>query len=253
MKKTLKILVVDDNEDFCRNVEDILELKGYDVQSAHDGFKTIGIVQQNGIDLVLLDIKMPVMNGVETFKKIKEIAPGTPVIMMTAYAVEDLIRDSLREGAFGVLRKPLDFDKLFSFIEHATEKDSMILVVDDDGNLCENIKDVLSEKSYRVSVAFNSDKAIEKAREENFDIILLDMKRPPLNGLEAYLAIRDIRPGVVVVIITGYSKQMGGIVEDAIKNNAYTCLEKPMDMDGLLSLLHRIEEQKAKGELKKPG
>ncbi len=113
MEKKLKILVVDDNEDFCRNVEDILELKGYDVQSAHDGFKALEIVRHNGIDLVLLDIKMPVMNGVETFRKIKELAPGTPVIMITAYAVEELIRDSLREGVFGILRKPLDFDKLF--------------------------------------------------------------------------------------------------------------------------------------------
>ncbi len=250
MEKKPKILVVDDNEDFCRNVEDILELKGYDVQSAHDGFKAIEIVRYNGIDLVLLDIKMPVMNGVETFRKIRELASDTPVIMMTAYAMEEFIRDSLRDGAFGILRKPLNFDKLFSLRGHTTEEGSMILMVDDDEDLCENIKDVLSAKDYCVSVAFDSGKSIEKAREERFDIILLDMKLPPLNGLETYLAIRDIRPEVVVIIITGYSKEMGDIVEDALKKSAYTCLEKPVNMDQLLSRLHQIEEQKAQGNLK---
>jgi len=252
MNKKLKILVVDDNENFCKNLKDILELKEYEAHIAHDGFKALEIVRQNGIDLVLLDIKMPAMNGVETFKKIKEIAPGTPVIMMTAYAVEELIRDALCEGAFGVIQKPLDFDKLFSLIAHTTEKGSMILVVDDDENLCENLKDVLSAKDYRVSVAFDGDEAIGKVREDKFDIILLDMKLPPLNGLETYLAIREIRPEVVVVIITGYSQDMGDIVEDALEKSVYTCLEKPVNMDQLISLLHQIEEQKAKGELKKP-
>jgi two-component system response regulator HydG len=115
----LKILVVDDNEDFCQNVTDILELRDYEVATASNGFKALEMVEQNGFDLVLMDIKMPGMDGVETFKKSKEIAPTTPVIMITAYAVEDLIKEALREGAFGALRKPLDFDRLFKLIEGA--------------------------------------------------------------------------------------------------------------------------------------
>ena len=253
MNKKLKVLVVDDNKDFCRNVEDILELKGYTVHTAYNGFKALEIVRQNEIEIVLLDIKMPVMNGVETFMKIKELIPDIPIIMMTAYAVEELIRDTLREGAFGVLHKPLDFDKLFVLIEHAseTEKGSMILIADDDKNFCENLKDILSTQDYRVNMAFDGDKAIQKAREANFDIILLDMKLPPLNGLKTYLAIREVRPEVVVIIITGYSKAMGGAIEDALRKNVYTCLEKPVNMNKLIALLRRIEKQKAKGELKK--
>jgi len=254
MNKKLKVLVVDDNKDFCRNVEDILELRGYTVHTAYNGFKALEIVRQNEIEIVLLDIKMPVMNGVETFMKIKELTPDIPVIMMTAYAVEELIRDTLRQGAFGVLHKPLDFDKLFVLIEHAieTEKGSMILAADDDENFCENLKDILSTQDYRVNIAFDGDKAIEKAREANFDIILLDMKLPPLNGLKTYLAIREVRPEVVVIIITGYSKAMGGAIEDALRKSVYTCLEKPVNMNKLIALLRRIEKQKAKGYLKKP-
>ena len=70
MSEKPRILVVDDNEEFCQNVADILELKDYTVIAAHDGFQAFELVKQNGFDLVLMDVKMPVMDGVETFKKI---------------------------------------------------------------------------------------------------------------------------------------------------------------------------------------
>ncbi len=252
MSEKLKILVVDDNEAFCQNVSDIMELKGYEVVTAYDGFKALGLVKQNGFDLILMDIIMPVMDGVKTFRKVKEIAPSTPVIMVTAYAVEDLIRKALRQGAFGVLKKPLDFDKLFKLINNAMPNGALVLMVDDDENLCANMKDVLSDKGYRVCVAYDGNAAIEKAQRNDFDIILIDLKLNALNGLETYLAIRDFRPNVVAIIITGYRQEMRELAQQALQKRAYACLEKPINMDELVSLLERIREQKAKGILKKP-
>lgn len=248
----LKILVVDDNEEFCQNVKDILEMKDYAVATAYDGFKAVELVKQDGFDLVLMDVKMPKMDGVATFKRIQEIAPDTPVIMVTAFAVEDLIREALREGAFGSLKKPLDFDEIFELIEQATPNGELILIVDDDENLCANMQDVLSGKGYRVSVAHDGNIAIEKAKRDNFDVMLIDLKLPALNGLETYLAIRDFRPNVVVIIITGYPQKMAKLAQQALQKNAYACLEKPIDMGELVSLLEQIKEQKAKGILKKP-
>ena len=252
MSEEFKILVVDDNEEFCRNVNDILGLRDYEVVTAYDGLKALELVKQNSFDLVLMDVRMPLMNGVETFKKIKEVAPDIPVIMVTAYTVEGLIKEALREGAFGVLKKPLDFNQVFELVERATPDGELILVVDDDESLCANMNDVLSAKGYRVCVAYDGNMAIEKARENNFDIMLIDLKLPTLNGLETYLAIRDFRPDVVSIIITGYPEEMGKLVEQALQGSAYTCLEKPVNMDELVSLLKRIQRQKAKGILKKP-
>jgi len=251
VSKKARILVVDDNEEFCQNMKDIVELQGYEVLTAHDGFQALELVRQNGLDLVLMDVRMPVMDGVATFKKIKQIAPQLPVIMVTAYAVEQLVRDALRQGAFGFLRKPLDFELLFAVIESAVSKGALVLVVDDDRDLCANMKDVLSDRGYRVSVAHDGSTAIEKAWESDFDVILLDMKLPPLNGLETYFSVRDIRLDVVVIIITGHRQEMGDLVEQAIRETAYTCLEKPIDMDELFSLLEQIMERKGKGIPKK--
>ena len=252
MSGKLRVLVVDDNEEFCKNVTDILELKGYEVMSAYDGFKGLEAVKENGFNLVLMDVKMPVMDGVEAYKKIKEIAADTPVIMVTAFAVEDLIREALQQGAYGSLKKPIDFDQLLELIEQATGKGTMILVADDDENLCANIQEVLSDKGYRMSVAYDGNEAIDKAEKHNFDIMLLDMKLPALNGLETYLAIREFRPDVVTIIITGYQQETSKLVQRALQESVYTCLEKPIDMDRLVSLLAQIKAQKNSGTFKKP-
>ena len=252
MSDKLKVLVVDDNEEFCRNVTDILELKGYEVVSAYDGFKGLETVKENGFDMVLLDVKMPVMDGVETYRRLKEIAPNTPVIMVTAFAVEDLIREALAQGAYGSLKKPLDFDHLLELIKQATAKGTMILIADDDENLCANMQEVLSDKGFQVSVAYDGNMAVERAKENNFDIMLLDMKLPALNGLETYLAIREFRPNVVAIVITGYRQETNELVQRALQESVYTCLEKPIDMDRLVSLLAQIKAQKNSGTFKKP-
>lgn len=247
MSEKLRILVVDDEKEFCQNMKDILEMENHKVVVAYDGFSALELVKQDGFDMVLMDVKMPAMDGVETFKKMKEFAPGIQVIMVTAYAVEELLREALREGAFGTLRKPLDYSKLFSLIEEAVPSGAMILVVDDDEKLCANMKDILVDKGYKVDVAYDGITAIHKTQEQSFDIIILDMKLPSLNGLETYLAIRDIRPNVVAIMITGYPQEMGNLVQQAMQENAYVCLEKPIGMDNLLSLLEQIQGQKAKG------
>lgn len=253
MNEKLKILVIDDNKEFCQNIKDVLELKNLNVETAFDGLKGLDMVKEHDFDLTLLDIKMPIMNGVETFKRIKEINPKMPVIMVTAFAVEDLIRQALREGAYGALKKPLDFDKLFSLIDNAMSKGMLIHVVDDDQALCGNIYEVLMSRGYRVKVAYDGDTAIKNAHENNFDIMLLDMKLPPINGLETYLAIRDIRPEVVVIIITGYMKEMGDLVDETLDKTAYSYIEKPIDMDRLILLLDEIKEQKNRDAQNKPG
>jgi two-component system response regulator HydG len=98
------ILIVDDNESIRKTMARILKVKGYEVLIAADGGEALLIAQENqGIDLVFMNIKMLLMNGVETHKKLKAILPKAIVIMMTAYAVENLIQEALSDGAYGIL------------------------------------------------------------------------------------------------------------------------------------------------------
>jgi len=247
-----KVLIVDDDKNFCTSMTDILEAKGYEVESENSGEAAIAKVSAKGgsasggkesYDVILMDIKMPAMNGVEAFKQIKKISPKTAVIMVTAFSLEDLIKEALREGAFGVLRKPLDIDKLIEQIELAKERGMLILVTDDDPNTRETFKDVLEAKGYTVSTATTGEEAIERSRERPSDILFMDMKLSALNGLETYLAIKEINPRVIAVIITGYYEGMKDLVDKALEKGAYTYLTKPLDMNKVLELIEKISKK----------
>ena len=112
-----EILIVDDDRGVTGTLGDILTDLGYKVTTVNDGFEAVEAVRRCSFKAVLLDVMMPGMNGIETYKEIKKIRPGICVMFMTAYSVEDLIAEGLREGALGVLYKPLDVRKLIRFIE----------------------------------------------------------------------------------------------------------------------------------------
>ena len=247
-----KILLVDDDPDVLSTVRDVLELEGYEIETAENGFVALKAATQSPFDAVLMDVRMPGLDGVQTFIRFKEIAPGTPVIMVTAYSEEDIISDALREGAFAAMRKPLDFDQLFKTIEEARGKGAMVLVVDDDDELCGGMKLALDSRNFRTKVAGDGETALKLTRENNFDIIILDMKLPTLNGFETYLEIKKIRPNAVVILITGAPGEMLELARKAVERSAYVCLQKPVQMDSLVELMDRIMEQKAEGRLHKP-
>jgi len=239
----IKILIVDDEKEFCVSLVDILEAKGYEVESENSGEAAIAKVKEKSFDVILMDIKMPVMNGVETFKQIKKISPKTVVIMITAYALEDLIKEALHEGAFGVLQKPVEIEKLIEQIELAKENGMLILITDDDRNIRETFKDTLEAKGYKVSTASSGEEAIQISRERPSDILFMDMKLSAMNGLETHLQIRKINPRVVTVIITGYYEEMKDALDKAMEKDIYTVLKKPLDMDKVIVLIEKIRQK----------
>ena len=142
MEKKASILIVDDNISLCKTMSFILDHKGYAVTTAKAGPEAIARVNESPFDMIFMDIKMPLMDGVETYRRIKKIMPEAVVVMMTAYAVEDLVEAALNEGAYGVIYKPLDIEKVIVLIKVAKEnkEGTPILVVDDDEGTCTTIK-----------------------------------------------------------------------------------------------------------------
>jgi DNA-binding NtrC family response regulator len=245
-KAGASILIVDDNIGQCKTMAFILERNGYTVTIADNGPGAISMVEKRPFDIIFMDIKMPIMNGVEAYKQVKKIRPGTKVIMMTAYAVEDLVEEALQEGAHAIIYKPLDIEKVIQLVKEANEakQGAFILVVDDDPGTCTTLKNILVKKSYNVGIAYTGEEAITKAQEKTFDILFIDMKLPTLNGLETYLAIKKICPETVAVLMTAYRQEVVDLVEEAINNHAYTCLYKPLDMTEVLGLTSEILKKK---------
>ena len=122
--------MVDDQRSVRLTLSAIIEDKGYDVTGVEDGYEAIRAASETPFDVVFMDIKMPGINGVQTFREIKKISPGSVVVMMTGFAVEDLVRDALEEGAFSVVYKPFDIDEVIRLLESALNG-IIVLVIDD--------------------------------------------------------------------------------------------------------------------------
>ena len=104
-----RILIVDDQTVIRGTMAGIIEDLGFQVFDVEDGYRAIAEVKSTRFDLVFLDIKMPGINGVQTFREIKKLRPNTLVVMMTGFDVGELIDESLDEGAHGVSDDPAHF------------------------------------------------------------------------------------------------------------------------------------------------
>lgn len=111
-----RILIVDDDRDFNEALCFRLRKKEIEVTAVESGYDALNAVRSNGFDLILLDLKMPGMDGIETFKKINEIKSRHFVVLMTAYHEKEQKADFKALGAFGFLRKPFEFDQLLPYI-----------------------------------------------------------------------------------------------------------------------------------------
>lgn len=114
-----KILVVDDEPSHRQMLDAVLSAEGYEVHQADDGRKAINMVEERFYDLILMDNRMSELGGIEALKRIKEISPGIPVIIMTAYASVSTAVDALKSGAYDYLTKPLDIEELKILVDKA--------------------------------------------------------------------------------------------------------------------------------------
>lgn len=121
MKVNQSILIVDDDFAHRTMLKKLLSGWGYEVFEADDGSEAIENVHKRPFDLILMDIRMLKVSGIEALEQIKIINPSIPIIIMTAYASVETAVDALKKGAYDYLTKPLDFDELKIAIHRATE------------------------------------------------------------------------------------------------------------------------------------
>jgi len=112
-----RILIIDDEVDFAESLADILKEKGFFPLTSNSPHDALQKVRAADFDLVLLDIKMPGMNGVELLKHIRTVKGTVPIIMLTAFAVEELLQEARTAGVAGILNKPVDIRELMILIE----------------------------------------------------------------------------------------------------------------------------------------
>ncbi len=121
-----KILVVDDERSIRNTLKDILEYEKYEVDLAEDGNRAIEKVKSVEYDIILCDIKMPGLDGIEVLERLTAMAPDTPVVMISGHGNIDTAVDSIKKGAFDYIEKPLDLNRLLITIRNAMDKSNLV-------------------------------------------------------------------------------------------------------------------------------
>lgn len=114
-----RILVVDDEPSVCDFLEDVLEPEGYEVLRAGDGYEALKLSMETKLDLVIMDLRMPSMNGVDAIRAIKMSQPNLPIVILTGLGKDELVVEGLREGAADVLTKPVAAGKVVECVRRA--------------------------------------------------------------------------------------------------------------------------------------
>ncbi len=232
MKHQANILVVDDNKDLLNTFALILKRKGYMVDTAEDGLQALEKFVMHHYDLVLMDVKMPQVDGIEALHRMREHDSKVRVILMTAYCEESRLQKMKEEGACSTLCKPIDIPKLIEMIGEVT-RDPSILIVDDDDDFRFSMARMLELHNLRVTTAVSGEDALRIARQRMLQIAFVDIKMKGMDGLETSIRLKEIRPDMLIVLMTGYREEVKQIVEKAQEKGVLTCLYKPFKMADL--------------------
>jgi two-component system response regulator PilR (NtrC family) len=112
MKKTVSVLIVEDEEKMREVLQKILSAEGYTVQTAGNGNDALSMIKEGPYHIVLTDVKMPGLNGIELLKTVKQISPETYVIIMTAFGTIDSAVEAMKQGAYDYISKPFKMDEI---------------------------------------------------------------------------------------------------------------------------------------------
>ena len=121
-----KILVIDDDKPIRNTLREILEFEKFKVDDAEDGEAGISKIKKSQYDLVLCDIKMPKMDGIEVLEKIQEIQPDLPVVMISGHGSIETAVEAIKLGAFDFIAKPLDLNRLLVTVRNALDKNELV-------------------------------------------------------------------------------------------------------------------------------
>jgi len=249
LDQKLRILIVDDDQRMTRTLADIFSIAGHQPTEANSGPQALELARAQAFDCVLTDVRMPGMDGVELHHQLHEIQPGLPVVLMTAYASDEIIHKGLSEGVVGVFDKPLDISNMLGFFTSLARQRS-IVIVDDDPDFCKTLADILRQRGFSVLQVSDPRVDMDLVTAEA-QVVLLDVKLNGISGVDVLKQIRQHHPELPVLLVTAYRQEMATAIQAALAINAFTCLYKPLEIPALLHTLSDLQLKRLRKVIRK--
>ncbi len=271
-----KILLVDDNKIWHDILENILKMFDLEVDHAYSGEEAVlkAYNKENYYDLILMDWNMPKMDGIEATKEInRQFKMHHPkngklplsVIMISSFRQESIVKSAKNAGIEIFLQKPInpsilndilssifidDFKAVHSDVTSITQVQSSIeslsgshiLLVEDNETNQEIVLGLLEESGIHIDIANNGQEAIDKYKNNSYELILMDIQMPVMDGFEATKRIRQIDQNIPIVALTANAMKEDIEKTNAIGMNAH--LSKPIDVEELYNILLKYISKK---------
>ncbi len=242
----IRVLLVDDEVDFLEVTARALGRRGFQVATAEDGARALELVNAQPFDALVLDVRMPGIDGTEVFRLARRVAPELPVIMLTGHGTVKHAFEISREGVFEYLTKPCDIDKLVKVLHRAVDQRRVrelgdevvrVLLVDDDPDFAETLSMTLQRRGFEVMAFTSGADALATLGGEPFDVAVVDLVMPEMDGLEVLKRIKRAQPEIEVLMLTGHPSVRQAI--EGLADGAFDFLVKPPSIDTLVAQLRR--------------
>ena len=256
-EKEIRLLLVDDEEEFVTSSSQALSRRGFTVSIALNGVTALDMVDKHEYDAVILDVRMPDIDGIEVFNQIHKTHPDLTVIILTGHSSYDDAFKTARDGVADYISKPIEMEELADRIREAVKKirqsrkekqsnlgdgdleeDIRVMLIDDEVEFLQSMKKILQRRSMVVSTAERGEKALLLMKEKIVDIAVVDVKMPGMDGLEVLRQIKRDFPGVEVILLTGHPSVEAAM--EGIKLGANEYLKKPPDIEELVTTIRRL-------------
>ncbi|WP_319371550.1 response regulator [uncultured Ilyobacter sp.] len=237
----IKVLLVEDDDMARKRLKRVIEKEGYEVIVAHDGFEGLELFKSERPDVVITDVKMPKIDGIEVMHRIKEMSKTTEVILITGHGDVDMAIVALRDGALDYIKKPIDIDQLIVSLGRAKEKiqdrkkitiRNSILILEDDEKTREKLGKIYVKEGYKVFTAPDGEAGLKIFSENKIDILLTDLRMPKMNGLKFISEVKKITNDCEFIVLSGFGDEADAI--EAMRNGAINFIAKPIDLEQLL-------------------
>lgn len=242
-------LVAEDNRENQRLVERLLRQAGMEVDLAINGAKAVEAARQKQYSLILMDIQMPIMSGQEAAKIMRTEGVTAPIVAFTANVMKHQVEEYAKLGFAGVVEKPIIREKFFAtlkqLIRPLSPRTCRILVAEDNEvNQMILFRHITkANENAEVSLACNGEAALELVRKQRFDLILMDMEMPVMDGLTATKRIRALGDDTPLYIVSGnVSREDRELSQQA---GATGHIAKPLDREQIRSLVQNLSSEPA--------
>jgi len=261
-----QILLMEDEKSVAQGLQMILSEEGYDVDLAMTGQNALNSLSDKGFDLMVADLRLPDMNGMEVIKKAKDENPEIKVIVITGYANISSAVEAMKTGVVvDYISKPFTEKEFMERVEKVfkekkdklstkdqesegetpaeitAEEDSgtqpQVLLMEDEPSVGQGLQMVLREQGYDVDLAVTGQEALDTLKTKSFVLLVADLRLPDMNGLDVVKQVKRDQPSTKVIAISGYSSLLSRV--DSMKEGVSDFLPKPFTEEEFMSAVVR--------------